>query len=227
MFGVIDFSDPILFLYPDLSSAISFFFRISGADQNKDVSIQPNLNNSLYLLLGQDNLYHVSLGSFHLPPATSILNVAILRNEDLECSLGSVLLNLSEEEIESLSSHYKINEITYDKKKCSLCNSKFKIWDTDENCGYQGCVYKPCYYQVVTLDNLEDYHVFGSQKKVDSEIEKLNLDKFQIFFINMRGGPEGLYLSKIPLPDNLKQDSDICWSCMREMENDFIFIWGH
>lgn len=224
MFGVIDFSNSSLFLYPDLSSVISFFFKIN---QNKeDVFIQPNVNKSLDLLSCKWK-YPLSLDSYHLPSATSILNMAILRNQDFEYILGSVLLDLSEEEIESLSSHYKVHYTIYKKKKCALCNSKFKIWDINENWGYESCVYKPCYYQVVTLDNLENYHIFGCQKKVDEKIEKLNLEKSEIFFVNMTGGPEGLYLAKNPLPENLKQNSYICWSCFDKMENTLSCIWAH
>ena len=178
-----------------------------------------NVNKSLSLL---SNLHGINLDSYHLSPS-SILNIAILRDENLECKLGSVLIN----QAESLSSYYKTHYIIYEKKKCSLCNSKFKIWDMQKNCGYEGCVYSPCHFQIIPLENLESYHIFGNQNKIDSEIGKLNLDKSQIFFVNMSGGPEGLYLSKIPLPENLKRGSDICWSCTEEMDDNLIFIWGH
>lgn len=236
MFGVIDFTYSVsrrspltpLFLYPDLSSAISFFFNIN--QKKEDVSIQPNVNDSLPLLSSQNNIFNVSLDSLtslHLP-STAVLNIAILRDSNYDCYLGSVLLDLSEEEIESLSSHYLLRHIVYKEEECGLCNSNFQIWDENENYGYEGSVYKPTYYRVVTLDDFEDHHLgWGSQDKIDAKIKKLNLDKSKIFFLCMRGGPWGLYLSKKPLPENLKHGSMVCWSCMDKIKDDFSFIWGH
>lgn len=223
MFGVIDIENFVIFLYSDLNSAISLFFKMN---QNKDVSIQPNINCSLSLLSSQDNLYQVSLKSLHVS-ASMILNIAVIRNEECECSIGSILVNLSKEEVDTLSIHYKIEKTIYKKKKCALCQSNFKIWD-HENSSYKGCVYNPCYYQVIQLSEFKSTDIgWGSQSKIDNEVKKLNVDKSKIFFIVMKGGPWGLYLSKNPLPENLKQDSDICWSCFNNIESDCIFIWGH
>jgi len=224
MFGVIDFKNSMLFLYSDLSSSISLFFKIN---QGKDISFEPNINNSLSLLSCQNNLYQVSLEFLHLSPST-ILNIAILRDDECKCSIESALLNLSKEEIEALSFHYKIEKIIYKKKKCSLCNLKFKIWDENENCGYKGCIYNPCYYQIITQDSFKDSDMgWGNKDKIDEEIKKLNFNRSKIFFIGMRGGTWGLYLSKNPIPENLNQDSFLCWSCINDMINNLIFIWGH
>ena len=224
MFGVIDFKDSKLYIYADLSSAISLFFRIN---QGKDISVQPNVNKSLSLLSYQNNLYQVSLESLHLSHST-ILNVAILRDEECKCTISSALLNLSKKEIDSLSLHYKVERIIYNDKKCSLCNLNFKIWDINENYGYKGCVYNPCYYNVITHDNFKESDVgWGNKDKIDDEIRKLNFDRSKIYFIGMRGELSGLYLSKNPIPENLKHDSFICWSCIKSVENDLNFIWGH
>lgn len=222
MFGGIDFSKSILFLYPDLGSAISFFFKIN---QGEDVSFEPNINNSLSLLSCQNNLYQVSLESLNL---SSVLNIAIIRDNECNCSLKSSLLNVSKEELDHLLLHYKVEKIIYDIKSCSLCNSEFKIWDHNENYGFEGCVYDPCYYHVITQNNFTESDVgWGDKNKIDDEVKKLKFDKSDVFFIAMRGGPWGLYLSKNPIPKNLKHNSFICWICIKEMMNDLIFIWSH
>ena len=106
MFGVIN-KESTLFLYPDLSSAISFFFKIN----KDDVSIEPNVNHALSLLSKQNNLYQVCLKELDSLPCT-ILNIGIFRNDDCECSLHSILLNIEEKDIESFTQTFYLKRIT-------------------------------------------------------------------------------------------------------------------
>lgn len=231
MFGVINFVKPsyskyhYLELYSDISLAVSFFFEINK--QHSDVKIIPNINNSFELLSSQHILYQIeNLDSFHIPIST-ILNIAIIRDEDLKCTLGSMLLSLSLDQIDLISEPYKIHKIITSEQRCSLCQIHFKIFDINNNDGYQGCVYNPCYYNVVTLENLEDYHAFGNKPKINDEISKLNFDRSKIFFVVMSGRLHGLHLSKIPLTENLFNGDFICWHCIDKMDDDFIPIWSH
>lgn len=224
MFGVIEITKrrKDLYVYSDLSAAIACFSRIN---KNIDGRILPNLNNSLCLLSKQDHIYNTSLDKYNLP-ISNILNIAIIRDKNLICDLGSVLLSLDKEQIECLSSTYNVEYIKYNEKHCKLCDMNFKIWSND-NCGYAGCSYNPLYFEIITLDNLRDYHISGYQDKIDKKIQELNLGKSKVFYFNINGPYRGLYLSKIPIPDNLNPNDFICCSCMDSIKDDFICIWVH
>lgn len=201
------FQEDKLFVYPDLASAISYFFSI----QKGDVSIQPNVNKSFNLLAAQNHLY--SITDFCNIPIESILNIGIVRDDELQCCLRSALLCLSPDQIKDLSKYYKIYTIKYAKKQCALCHCQFKIHDI--NSDYYGCIYNPVYYQVITPENLETYHLFGCDLK----------NTIVPFYLNISGRYQGLLASKNPLPDNIEHGSYICWSCMTE--DDYTYVWSH
>ena len=211
MFSVIH--SKYLFIYPDLASAISYFFSVN---KNKDISIQPNINGSFKLLSSQCNIFQIPSLSSELEriPVDSIINISIFRDEDESFRLGSALLCLSPDQIDSLATHYKTYSITYKTKKCAICNSNFKIWNRNNAGVYLGCTYNPLYYRVITPENLENYHLFGHCPEEDAT-----------FYLNVSGQHQGLYASKNTLPDNLEHGSYICWSCMNL--DDYIYIWAH
>jgi len=226
MYGVIKISEPIsesiLLVYSDLPSAISYFFELN--DQ-KDISIEPNINHSSILLSTQNFLYKINNFEKYDLPEDAILNIGIIRDKNNECRLHSVLLVLSKELIEKLSNYYTIEEIFLREEKCNLCKSIFKVWDQEKNCGYQGCKYNPIYYAIITIENLGSYHLFGSD--IQPYLDDLNFDKSKIFFMNMEGGLNGLLLSKFPLPENWYHGMIFCWNCMDNMRDKFESIWSH
>jgi hypothetical protein len=232
MFGVINFTNThrkgkyTIVIYPDLPSAISFFNDIN--QRNDDFKIIPHINKSLSLLTSQHHLYTLDedLENYHFS-SHSILNISIIRDEIFKSSIGSILLTLSPDDINSLKQYYDIETIVYSTEKCGICSSDFKIWDLNNNCGYYGCTYNPTYYKVITLNNLQDYHIFGCNDTFDAELNKLTFDKNKIFCVSLRGHFFGLSLAKIPLPDNWKDDMTICWKCMETLDKDFVHIWSH
>lgn len=231
MYGVVGISKhrprSTLSVYSDLPSAISYFFELNNSEIAKggDISVQANMNNDCALLSSQNILYNISdLEKYNLP-GTAILNIGIHRNKKYECRLFSALIVLSKELIQTLSNHYEINEIFIQNKTCDLCKSTFKVWDEAKNCGYQGCIYNPLYYEIITIENLESYHAFGVD--IQPELNKLSFDKSQIFFMRMDGSLNGLLLSKIPLPKDWYHGMIFCWNCMDNMEDKFQSIWSH
>jgi hypothetical protein len=239
MFGVIDFTTSFrnkhrLVVYTDLPSAISFFDEI----KTDDVKVFPCINENSLLLTFQNYPYNITnLDVYHIPHK-SILNISISRDlkvktsskgnpdNDFNCSIKSILLKLEQDDILLLKEHYTIYNVNYCTYQCSLCSSDFKVWDATNNGGYYGCVYNPTYYKIILVDELEDYHIFGQQERLNNKILKFNI-KQKAFCVIISGRYQGLMLAKFQLPDTWESNNMICWNCMYKMEEDFVHIWGH
>lgn len=187
MYGVIWFKHKYLWLYSDLSSAISSFIQI--VHFTGDFSILANVSDSLSILSTQDYNYPFSIEDLYLPSSVKVLNVGVIRKGETDkTKLGSMLLDtLDKDQIKDLSSHYRVDIFEYEEKKCKLCNATFKVYEPRGHL---------CYYEVVTLDNLKNYHMMHQRKIIDFEIAKFDFKN--IFFLDMRGRLQGLKLSKVP-----------------------------
>jgi hypothetical protein len=223
MYGVINLKFKYLWLYSDLSVAISALFPVIPYED--DFSILPHVSNSLKILETQNYNYNVSFDNVYLPSSVKILNIAVLRNHEKDKrKINSILLDkLDEDQIDDLSDHYRIDTLEYEKKKCKLCKARFKAYEPR---GYL------CYYEVITLNNLESYHRMDQDETINSEIEKFDFK--DIFFFNMRGRLQGLELSTVPLSDifqshgsTLKNGDIICCGCEKTMQDTLINIWAH
>ena len=107
MYGVIDYESKTLIIYFELAPAITLFFQINK--EKEDVRILSHLNESLFFLSSQDYLYCIeNLETYNLASRT-IINIAIIGDEELNCRLGSVLLRLDSNNISSLKNVVNAN----------------------------------------------------------------------------------------------------------------------
>lgn len=93
-----------------------------------------------------------------------ILNITVARDDDFNVKLRSLILSLNDQKLNQISDYYDVVRIFYDHKICSICNLKYKIWNTENNYGYSGCIYNPIYYCVILLNDIKDYHKMGHGK---------------------------------------------------------------
>jgi hypothetical protein len=207
--------------YDDLSSAVAYYSTVNN--KYKNLIVLPNLNNSYKVLGYQCHIRIISnLESLNIP-INKIINVGI----DIDKNDNNILRSAFIKSDDLKLDNYNIIRVNYKETCCTICGDKFKIWGEDT---YQGCIYNPLYYDVILLDDLEDYYVLGEQKKLEEKLRLININNptinnKKIYCLNVNGPFLGLYLSTKECPDNLKTGSIICYNCVNF--DDYICIWAH
>lgn len=246
MYGVIDFSSEHisnrydLILYGDLQSAISYFFSVnensykfdenSNMYMDKQAHIEPNINNNAHIYI-QYPIFNIQTGPYledYNIKMENVLNIGLKRDEKtLESKLSSVLLSINKKQLKSYKDKFNIEIIKLKTEVCGSCKCEFKIHDINSNAGYNGSVYNPLYYYVVTLDNIRSHDIYYFEEKFQTKLDELNFEKSKTFCLNIKGYLDGLKVAKFALPDDWYNGMIICCECINNMKDKFHNIWSH